>query len=235
MTTLKLLAVDSSAVSAGAAVFDGDKLLSESFVNAGLTHSRTLMPMVNGALGNAGLTIEDIDAFAVSRGPGSFTGVRIGVAAVKGLAFPGDKPCAGVSTLEAMAYNFTDEDCTVCTLMDARRSQVYTALFSVSGVRVTRLSEDGAKSIEDVASEISGISGKIYLCGDGSKLHCETLKAANPAVILPAENRRYQRAYGVGLAAIANGGFASSALLEPAYVRPSQAERELRIKKEGIK
>ena len=234
MTTLKLLAVDSSAVSAGAAVFDGEKLMSECFINAGLTHSRTLMPMVNGALSDVGLKIEDIDCFAVSKGPGSFTGVRIGVAAVKGLAFPCDKPCAGVSTLEAMAYNFTDEECTVCALMDARRSQVYTALFSLSGGKVKRLTEDGAKSIEEVASELSGITGKIYLCGDGSKLHSETLKAANPAVILPAENRRYQRAYGVGLAAIANGDFASPALLEPAYVRPSQAERELRIKKEDI-
>ncbi len=227
---MKLLAVDSSAKSAGVAVFDGEKLVSECFVNASLTHSRTLMPMVDYALSQADLKIENIDSFAVSKGPGSFTGVRIGVAAVKGLAFPGGKPCAGVSTLEAMAYNFTDEDCTVFSLMDARRSQVYTASFEVKGGKVIRLSEDSAQSIETVSAKAAGIKGKIYLAGDGAALSYDAFAAVNPAVILPAENRRYQRAYGVGLAALANGGFVSPEALEIAYVRPSQAERELKEK-----
>ncbi len=230
MTKLKLLAVDSSAKSASIAVFDGEKLVSECFVNASLTHSRTLMPMVDYSLRQADMKVQDIDAFAVSKGPGSFTGVRIGAAAVKGLAFPGNKPCAGVSTLEAMAYNFRDEDCTVFSLMDARRNQVYTAVFEVKDGRVTRLCDDGADSIEALAARVSAVRGRIYLAGDGAALCCEAFRAVNKEVILPDENRRYQRAYGVGLAAIASGNFVSPAELEIAYVRPSQAERELKNK-----
>ena len=227
---MRLLAVDSSAKSASIAVFDGEKLVSECFVNAALTHSRTLMPMVDYSLRQADMKIEDIDAFAVSKGPGSFTGVRIGVAAVKGLAFPGGKPCAGVSTLEAMAYNFRDEDCTVYSLMDARRNQVYTAVFQVKGGRVIRICDDGADSIEALAAKIKAGQGRIYLAGDGAALCFDAFRAANPGVILPGENRRYQRAYGVGLAAVANGSFVSPEELELSYVRPSQAERELNSK-----
>ena len=128
---MKILSVDSSAKTASVAVTDGTTLLSECFVNAGLTHSRTLMPMVDNALSQADLKIENIDAICVNAGPGSFTGIRIGVAAVKGLALATDKPCSGVSTLESIAYNFIDEDAIICAAMDARCNQVYAALFNV--------------------------------------------------------------------------------------------------------
>ena len=142
---MKILAIDSSAKTASVAVTEGGRLISECFVNAALTHSRTLMPMVDNALTQADMSFADIDALSVNVGPGSFTGIRIGVAAVKGLALSGDKPCAGVSTLLSAAYNFADDDCLVCVSMDARCNQVYTALFECSGGKVARICEDKAE------------------------------------------------------------------------------------------
>ncbi len=230
---MKLLAIDCSAKTASVAVLDGKTLVSECFVNAGLTHSRTLMPMVDNTLSQCGIEFDDIDALAVSSGPGSFTGVRIGISAIKGLAFPKNLPCSGISTLEAMAYNFTDEECVVCSLMDARRSQVYTALFKVSSGKVERLTEDSAQSAEETARALSAYEGKVYLCGDGAPVCADVFKELAPNAVIPDENRRYQRAYGVGLAALESGKFIDSALLEPGYIRPSQAERELSLKKKG--
>ena len=228
---MKVLAVDSSAKSASVAVAEDGKLISECFVNAALTHSRTLMPMVDNALSQADLKIDDIDAFCVNIGPGSFTGIRIGVAAVKGLAMKDNKPCAGVSTLESIAYNFIDEKCIICAAMDARCNQVYTALFSSDGSKITRLCEDKAVSIDDLRSEISNYNEKIYLAGDGAELCFKGFSSELTNVSLSGENRRYQRAYGSALAALNNNNFIDSALIAPAYLRLPQAERELRIRK----
>ena len=140
MKDLKILAVESSAVSASASVCDNGKIISENYINAGLTHSQTLMPMVKNCMDTAGVTLEDIDLIAVAHGPGSFTGVRIGIAAVKGIAF-GGKECCGISTLEAMAYNLKGIDCVALCAMDARCSQVYMAMFDC-GDKVVRLCED---------------------------------------------------------------------------------------------
>ena len=126
---MKILALESSACAASVAIAEDGKLLGEAFLNTGLTHSQTLLPLVHGLLKNANLALDEIDAFAVTNGPGSFTGVRIGVAAIKGLAFPHDKPCIPLSTLEVIAFGQTGGDCTVCAAMDARCAQVYTALF----------------------------------------------------------------------------------------------------------
>lgn len=233
---MKILSIDSSAKTASVAVTDGKKLVSECFVNAGLTHSRTLMPMVDNALTQADLKIEDIDAFCVNAGPGSFTGIRIGVAAVKGLALSSSKPCAGVSTLEACAYNFTDENAYICVSMDARCNQVYTALFKAENGTVTRLCDDYAVSVEALASEIRKYNDKpIILAGDGAEL-CFGFMKGIPDIKLASESRRYQRAYGAALAAMADESrFADSALLAPVYLRLPQAERELKLKKENLK
>ncbi len=233
MTILKLLAVDTSAKSASVAVTDGEKLLSECYVNAGLTHSKTLMPMIDNALSQAGLTLEDIDALCVNAGPGSFTGVRIGVSAVKGIAFTHSKPCAQVSTLESMAFAFADEDCTVCAAMDARRSQVYNAVFRVEKGNVSRLTEDRAVSAADLGAEMEKHTGRIYLCGDGAELCYEVFGKDNPCVTLPNEFRRYQRAYGTALAALSRGEFIPADKLAPVYIRPSQAERELSLRRDN--
>ncbi len=229
---MKILAVDSSAKTASVAVVDGKTLISECFVNAGLTHSRTLMPMVDNALAQADMKIGDIDAFCVNAGPGSFTGIRIGVAAVKGLALFEDKPCADISTLEAAAYNFTDENCIVCVSMDARCNQVYTALFRCENSKVIRLCEDKAVSIDSLCDELLQFDEKIYLAGDGAEICFNVFKDKLPNAVLAAENRRYQRAYGAALAAANNEElFRNSAELAPVYLRLPQAERELKIRK----
>ena len=228
---MKILAVDSSAKTASVAVTDGEKLISECFVNAGLTHSRTLMPMVDNALSQADMKIDEIDAFCVNAGPGSFTGIRIGVAAVKGLALCQDKPCAGVSTLESAAYNFIDEDCLVSVSMDARCNQVYTALFRCENSSVIRLCEDKAISVDELCDELSSHNEKIYLAGDGAEICYKAFADKLENTVLPGENRRYQRAYGAALAAINNEGcFESSANLAPVYLRLPQAERELKLR-----
>ena len=229
---MKILAIESSAKSACVAVTVEGHLISECFVNASLTHSKTLMPMTDNALRQADMKIEDIDAFCVNTGPGSFTGIRIGVAAVKGLAMCENKPCAGISTLESIAYNFVDSDCVVCAAMDARCNQAYTALFECRDGKVRRLCEDKAVLINELADEISKIDSMVYLAGDGAELCFNSFKDILNNVRLSSENRRFQRAYGVALAAVNNKElFDDSSLLAPVYLRPPQAERELKLKK----
>lgn len=231
---MKILAIDSSAKSASVAVIEDGRLISECFVNAALTHSRTLMPMVDNALTQADMSFADIDALSVNVGPGSFTGIRIGVAAVKGLALSADKPCAGVSTLLSAAYNFADDDCLVCVAMDARCNQVYTALFECGG-KVRRICEDKAVPVPELEAELAGYDKKIYLAGDGAELCFAAFGGRLPGVRLAGENRRYQRAYGVAAAAEDNKGlFRPASELVPVYLRPPQAERELKLRK-GVK
>ena len=233
---MKILAVDSSAKTASVALVDGGVIISECFVNAGLTHSRTLMPMVDNTLSQADLKIEDVDAFAVNAGPGSFTGIRIGVAAIKGLALSSGKPCAGISTLESCAYNFTDENALICVSMDARCNQVYTALSRCENGSVNRLCEDKAVSIDELLQELSQFDEKIILAGDGAEICFKAFSGKINNVILAGENRRYQRAYGTALAAIKNeDSFKDSAELVPYYLRLPQAERELKIRKGELK
>ncbi len=233
---MKILAVDSSAKTASVALVDNGILISECFVNAGLTHSRTLMPMVDNTLTQADLKIEDIDAFAVNAGPGSFTGIRIGVAALKGLALASGKLCAGVSTLEACAYNFADENCIVCVSMDARCNQVYTALFRCKNGSVNRLCEDKAVSVDDLGNELLQYDEKIILAGDGAEICFRTFADKLKNCVLAGENRRYQRAYGCAVAALNNKDlFKDSAELAPVYLRLPQAERELKLRKGELK
>ena len=228
---MKILAVDSSAKSASVAVIENSRLISECFVNNALTHSRTLMPMVDNVLTQADMSLGDIEALCVNTGPGSFTGIRIGVAAVKGLAAADNKPCAAVSTLESIAYNFVDENCIVCAAMDARCNQVYTAIFRCNGLEVTRICEDKAVSIDDLGEELSVYNEKIYLAGDGAEICFKSFAEKLENVKLAGENRRYQRAFGVALVAEKNNKFTDSAMLVPVYLRLPQAERELRIRK----
>ena len=139
---MKIIALESSAVTASVAVCEDEVLLAQSFQNSGLTHSATLMPMAVDLLKNAGLTLEEMDVVAVAAGPGSFTGVRIGVAAAKGLAWPGDKPCAPCSTLESMAWQGAHMEGEICAVMDARRNQGYAARFLGTGGSLVRISPD---------------------------------------------------------------------------------------------
>jgi tRNA threonylcarbamoyladenosine biosynthesis protein TsaB len=225
---LLLLAFETSAKAAGAALFDENKLLAECYQNTGMTHSQTLLVMAEDLLKQIGKTAADVTAVAVAAGPGSFTGVRIGVAAAKGFAWAKELPCYGVSTLEAMALSLGIFEGTVCACMDARRAQVYNALFSVKNGEISRISEDRAISIADLSVELQNIQGPVYLVGDGAELVKRTL-AETLQLILPAEHRRHQRALGVALLAeqkAAAGDMGDGGLLTPNYLRLSQAERE---------
>ncbi len=229
---MKILAIDSSAVSASAAVLDGAKIIGEGYVNVGLTHSQTLLPMIDAVLSNAGISVKDIDKFAVTNGPGSFTGIRIGVAAVKGLAAVGDRECIGISTLEAMAYNFALLDCTVCCAMDARCGQVYTATFKCCSNGVERITEDCAKSVTDLGADIKSLNSHVIMVGDGAEMCYNMLKDICDISLAP-EHLRYQRAFGAAYVALSGKyEFISADRLEVKYLRMPQAERELMKKKE---
>jgi tRNA threonylcarbamoyladenosine biosynthesis protein TsaB len=234
---LLILAFETSAKAAGVALHDGTKLLAESYQNTGLTHSQTLMVMAEDLLKQCGLTVSNVTHVAVAAGPGSFTGVRIGVAAAKGFAWGGELPCYGVSTLEAMAKNLGVYDGIVCACMDARRNQVYNALFSAQQGVLQRMTEDRAIALADLKEELKALDKPIYLVGDGSHLTYTTLSPEVPNLVLPPEHRMHQRGAGVALAALDKihaGEIGNAAALEPNYLRLSQAERE-RLEKENNK
>ena len=224
-----ILAFETTAKAGSVALLEDGKLLAESYQNTGLTHSQTLMVMAEDMLKASGKTMADVTAVAVAEGPGSFTGVRIGVAAAKGLSWGGQLPCCGVSTLEAMALTLGVWQGYVCPVMDARRSQVYNALFYVNQGVLERVSEDRAIALADLAQELKALQEPIFLVGDGSNLTYNTLSDAVPGLVLPPEHRMHQRASGVALAAakkIAAGESCDGAALTPNYLRLSQAERE---------
>ena len=224
-----ILAFETSAKAASVALMEGTKLLGEGYQNTGLTHSQTLMVMAEDVLKQCGKSAQDVQAVAVAEGPGSFTGVRIGVAAAKGFSWGKEIPCYGVSTLEAMAESLGIYEGYICPVMDARRSQVYNALFYVNRGAVERCREDRAIALTDLQEDLLTLEGPIYLVGDGSTLTYNTLKDSVENLILPPEHRMHQRAVGVGLAAAkmaARGESPNGALLTPNYLRLSQAERE---------
>ena len=225
---MRLLAFESSAKAAGVAVLEDGRLLAEYFQNSGQTHSRTLMQMAEDLLKNCDLTCADVDACAVSNGPGSFTGVRIGAAAAKGFCWGREIPLYGVSTLEAMARASGLLSGVVCCCMDARREQVYNAVFSVEAGKFLRRSEDRAISLEALGAELKNLEKPVFLVGDGAELCYNTLRVSIPALCLLPEQLRSQRASGVALAAQAKidaGEKGSGLELVPSYLRLSQAER----------
>ena len=224
-----ILAFETSAKAASVALLEDGKLLGESYQNTGLPHSQTLMVMAENLLSQCGKTAEDVTAAAVAAGPGSFTGVRIGVAAAKGFAWGREIPCYGVSTLEAMALSLGVYQGYICPCMDARRSQVYNALFYVNHGTLERMSEDRAISLAELGTELKSLKEPIFLVGDGSNLCYNTLSESVPNLVLPPEHRMHQRAVGVALAArkMAETGDPGDAnALAPNYLRLSQAERE---------
>ena len=232
-----ILAFETSAKAGSVALLENGVLLGENYQNTGLTHSQTIMSMAQAMLEHSGKMPQDVGAVAVAAGPGSFTGVRIGVAAAKGFSWGSRIPCYGVSTLEAMARNLGLWEGVICCVMDARRSQVYNALFRVRGGKLTRLTEDRAISLEDLQKELKIFEESVFLVGDGSNLCYNTLQEALGNLVLPAEHRLHQRASGVALAAqamIDAGESGNAEALTPNYLRLSQAERE-RLAKEKEK
>ena len=224
-----ILGFETSAKAASVALMGDGILLGEGYQNTGLTHSQTLMVMAEDLLKQCGKTPADLTAVAVAAGPGSFTGVRIGVAAAKGFAWGGELPLYGVSTLEAMAQTLGIWEGYVCPVMDARRSQVYNALFHVHCGECTRIREDRAISLTELGQDLQNLTEPVFLVGDGSKLCYNTLLESVPQLVLPREHRMHQRASGVCLCAesqIKAGAEGNGALLVPNYLRLSQAERE---------
>ena len=224
-----ILAFETSAKSCSAAIHDGKSLLAESYQNSGLTHSQTLMVMAEDLLKVCGKSAADVTHLAAAAGPGSFTGIRIGVSAAKGFAWGAEKPVYGVSTLESMALGLGVWSGYICCCMDARRNQVYNAIFLVEQGKLTRVSEDRAIALSDLKTELQHLDGPIWLVGDGAALAHKNLSFELPNLILPPEHRQHQRASGVALAALAamaRGENADGAALQPNYLRLSQAERE---------
>lgn len=224
-----ILAFETSAKAASVAYMEEGRLLGECYQNTGLTHSQTLMVMAEDLLKQCGKTVADVTAVAVAAGPGSFTGVRIGAAAAKGFAWGRELPCYGVSTLEAMALGLGIYQGYVCPVMDARRSQVYNALFYVNQGKLERIAPDRAIALEELAGELAKLSEPVFLAGDGSELTYNALSPQVSRLVLPPEHRMHQRAAGVALAAagkIAGGEPGDGASLVPNYLRLSQAERE---------
>ncbi len=220
-----VLAFESSAKAASVALCRDGSLISQYSQCSGLTHSRTLLPMAEDLLKNAEMSMQDVDRFAVAQGPGSFTGIRIGVSTVKGLAWAADKPCVGVSTLEAMAWHGLAAGGYVCPVMDARRNQVYNALFAIEGENPRRLTEDRAIGLDELAAEVKALNAPVFLVGDGAELTQRYFAQQGIPCRIAPENLRWQSAWGVAMAAAEQEPVDSAALL-PVYLRLSQAERE---------
>lgn len=219
------LAFESSAKAASVALVRDGKLISQYSQCSGLTHSRTLLPMAEDMLKNAELSLDKVDLFAVAQGPGSFTGIRIGVSTVKGLSWAGEKPCVGVSTLEAMAWHGLSAGGYVCPVMDARRSQVYNALFKIEDGKPVRLCPDRAIALPLLGEELEKLRSPVFLVGDGAELTAAFLKEQGLPYVLAPENLRWQSAWGVAMAAMDKEPGDAHQLL-PVYLRLSQAERE---------
>ncbi|HOO26528.1 MAG TPA: tRNA (adenosine(37)-N6)-threonylcarbamoyltransferase complex dimerization subunit type 1 TsaB [Clostridiales bacterium] len=232
---MTLLAIESSARVCSVAIVKDEKLLCELFSDSGLTHSKTLMKMIDDAFSFSGIDFAEIDSIAVALGPGSYTGVRIGISCVKGLAHPNDIPCYGVSTLEAMAYNFLGINSTVCSVMDARCEQVYAGIFSSNNSKIVSLSGDMALPLNELIEKLDdpSLTRPIFLIGDGSDLvYSKLTEEQKKFVFLSPLSIRLQRAGSVAQAVFNNEKIEllrkSYKDLNPVYLRPSQAERNLK-------
>ena len=228
---MKILALDSTANTSTVALLEDEHLIAQYTVNTKNTHSETLLPMVKSLLEASDTAVDEIDAFAVANGPGSFTGVRIGVATIKGLSFGRNKKCVAVSTTEALSVNLDGFDGIICSIMNARRGQVYTCIFKNGRA----LMEERCMMLDELIPMLEKYNEKIYFTGDGYELILD--KEIKNKCSTP-EHLRYSTAYGVGKIAykkIINGEYTSDTELCVNYLRKPQAEREReeKLEKEG--
>jgi len=225
-----ILALESSATACSVALTRDGELIAQAYQHSGLTHSRTLLPMVDSVLNSCGENMDNVDVVAVAAGPGSFTGLRIGVATAKGLAWAGDKDCAACSTLESMAWPLAHmEDKVIVCAMDARRNQVYNAIFLAKNGKLQRMSEDRAISLSDLAVELKNIENEKIVVGDGAKLCYNTVSEMGVELTIAPEHLRMQNGWGVARAAqelAEMGQLIKGEQLNAVYHRLSQAERE---------
>jgi len=233
---MKILAMDTSSLAASCALLDDERPIGLFYIDAKLTHSQTIMPMVEDTLSACQQSLQNVDLFVVSNGPGSFTGLRIGTAAVKGMAHALKKPCIGISTLEGLAYNMIGHSGVVCAVMDARCNQVYTALFDLDN-NMSRITEDMAIPLDELHEILKKQEKSVVLVGDGAVLCYNSIMEQEgfSHVKLAPAHQRMQNAYSVGLAALKHHlqDAAPAAELVPTYLRLPQAQREL-MKKQQI-
>jgi len=239
---MKILGIDSSGLTASVALYDNGKIVALNSVNNNKTHSQTLLPMVEHVMKQAETNIDEIDAIAVAEGPGSFTGLRIGAATVKGLSLAANKPIVPVSTLAGLAYIYAGSDGYVCPLMDARRGQVYTAVYSFDGMNLSEMVQvetPQAVACEDILDKLNEIcpDKHIYFTGDGVIVHEEKIRQIVGArAVIAAPHLRFQDASAVavlGAKLFEKGEYISGTDFEPVYLRLSQAERERMEKEKG--
>ena len=223
---MRILAVDTSSAVASAAICDDDKLICETSLNNKLTHSQTIMPIIDGVFKMSELKPKDIDIFAVSNGPGSFTGLRIGVTTIKELAHAAGKPVAGVNTLEAMAYNIPFCGQIISPIMDARREQVYNAFYTFENGRIKELVPPRAIALAECLEELKKEGQKVIFLGDGVPVFRDRIKEClGDMVSFAPQNLNMQHAAAVCEAAKYKETI-NYAQLVPTYLRKSQAERE---------
>ena len=232
---MKILAFDTSAKTASVAVCEGGNILGVSNIENGLTQSELVLPMAEALLAQLKLSFTDVELYAVTVGPGSFTGVRIGVSTVKGLAFGRNIPCAPVSTLEALAENAAGLTGLIVPCMDARRGQFYTATFASTGEGISRMTPDRAISAEELAEELRSYEGDIYVTGDGYETAHKLLSSLGVKLAVTPYLLRSQNAVSIARVAErmhAQGLSVSERELSPTYLRLPQAERE-RLEREN--
>ncbi len=234
---MKILAIDSSGLVASAAVVDERKVIAEYNVNNKKTHSQTLLPMIDELKKILDLDLSTLDAVAISKGPGSFTGLRIGSATAKGIALALEKPIIEISSLEAMAFQIFGTESIICPIMDARRGQVYTAMFENGSDGFRRMTDDSPMAIEEVINNINETERSVIFLGDGVEVHSETIeKNIKVPVLFAPAYAGYQRAAALGMLAqeyAKRGEMTDPDMHRPEYLRLSQAERERLEKNNG--
>ncbi|WP_040210663.1 tRNA (adenosine(37)-N6)-threonylcarbamoyltransferase complex dimerization subunit type 1 TsaB [Clostridium polynesiense] len=233
---MRILSVESSSETASVAVVTEEGLLGEFNLNYKKQHSVLLMPMINELLKNLSLNIKDIDGFAVSKGPGSFTGLRIGMATVKGLSLGSDKPVIAISSLDALAFNIFSSSGIICSMMDALRNNVYCCIYRYEGDELKALTDYMAVSIDEISHKLKEFDEKVYLVGDGAVLHKEVLKKNIKNCSFSPNHINIPKASALGelgLKQLLKGSFDPLNQMAPIYLRKPQAEREYE-KKLGI-
>lgn len=229
---MKMLCIDTCTNCCSATILIDGNVVSHNFLNTNKTHSETIITLIDNALKTAEINIDDIDIFGTSNGPGSFTGVRISSAIIKGLCFNDNIPCVTVSSLLSLAYNVLDIDGIIMPVLDARKNQFYTALFKCYNKKITRITKDDAIDICDISLNIKNFKENIYLVGDGAEKCFNKIKDDFLNIRLCSQNTVYNNSLGVALACFNNlDTQKSSKNICPNYIRLSQAQKDLQDKK----
>lgn len=227
---MNILALDASGIAGSVAYIKAGKLVGEYYICDKLTHSQTIMPMLEHMKQLLEINLDEIDAIAVTSGPGSFTGLRIGVTAAKSLALALDVPIIGVPTLDTLAYAIRETEALICPLMDARRHQVYTALYEWKEGELIKLIEDSALDIEALFDKVKAFDREVVFLGDGVQVYKELIKTTfkEKALLAPSflNMQRASVLADISIKLFKEGKVEDPSLFTPIYLRKSQAERE---------